>query len=380
VASPGAADAGADRYASLSADAALDGTVLGSPDADGASEPVSSPDASLAWLSDTTVAEGQGIVIEKVTYASGSLRVLGQVCRPDDTARHALVMVNHGGFSGNTDVFAGNLSAPDSFCINAARDGFVVGESSYRGEDGSDGRVEVCLGEVDDVVAMLAVLRGMPYVDPARVAAFGGSHGGCITTQLALRDPTLRAAVDFFGPGDLAPLDAWWHDQLAQGEPAPFCASLDGGPSPCIAVHESLIGTVETAAGGPPSSATTAAYDARSPAPRLGSLTVPMAFFQGTDDALIAVGQVCEKRSALTAAGHAPLAWYLDTSLSPASPSTVCGGGFRTDPVPSTASATPWAGPGPYLFVYQGQGHGFTGAASNQANAIALQFLVAHLM
>jgi hypothetical protein len=30
--------------------------------------------------------------------------------------------------------------------------------------------------------------------------------------------------------------------------------------------------------------------------------------------------------------------------------------------------------------VYQAQGHGFTGAAATQANAVALQFLVAHLM
>jgi alpha/beta superfamily hydrolase len=334
--------------------------------------------APPTWLSRTVAGRGSGKIVEKVTYASDGLRIEGQVCRPDDDAPHALIMVNHGGFEGNGDeAFTGNLDA-DSFCLNGARLGFVIAESSYRGEDGSEGNVEVCLGEVNDVAAMLEILRHEPYVDPSRVGAFGGSHGGCITTSLAIREPTLRAAVDFCGPSDLSVLTRWWHDQLDQNEPAPYCAPVLG-TSPCTVVHQTLIGVAEGATGGPVSPSTEAAYRARSPVHRLGELKVPMAFFQGTDDYLVNVDQVCKKREALTAAGAPPLAWYLDGSLTPRSPAAVCGGNFRTNPVPDTASTAAWSGDGPYLFVYEGQGHALTGAANTQATTIALRFLFAHL-
>jgi dipeptidyl aminopeptidase/acylaminoacyl peptidase len=316
--------------------------------------------------------------VEKVTYSSDGLSVQGQICRPDDAVPHALIMVNHGGFEGNgNETFTGNLEA-ESFCLNGARLGFVIAESSYRGEDDSEGDVEVCLGEVDDVVAMLDVMRREPYVDPDRVGAFGGSHGGCITTSLALREPTLRAAVDFFGPSDFSALTTWWHEQLDQDEPAPFCAPVLG-TSPCTIVHQTLVGVLEGATGGPPSASTEAAYRTRSPIHRMGELKVPMAFFQGTDDYLVNLEQTCKKRAALTAAGKTPLSWYLDGAMTPRSPSGVCGGDFRTDPVPDTASMAAWSGDGPYVFIYEGQGHAITGAANTQATTIALRFLFAHL-
>jgi len=326
------------------------------------------------WLTDEVLARGQGIVVERVTYLSEGLRIVGQVCRPDDGASHSLLMIDHGGFDGNDDAFAGDL-AGTSLCLGAARAGYVVGESSYRGEDGSDGQVEVCLGEVDDVVAMLAILRAQSYVDPGRAAAFGGSHGGCITTMLALRDPTLKAAVDFVGPSDLAALDAWWHAQ-DQSEPL-VCAPLPG--STCVAAYAALIQVVEALVGGPPSAATASAYAARSTAPKLAALTVPMAFFQGTDDAVVNLEQACVKRAALVAANRAPRAWYLDGQLAPKSPSDICGGNYRTDALPDTSTPAAWAGTGTYFFVYEGQAHAFTGPAKSQADSIALQFLFAHL-
>ena len=55
--------------------------------------------------------------------------------------------------------------------------------SEYRGEGGSEGRKEVCLGEVDDVLQMLAIADVQPYVKPDRVLMWGGSHGGCVTLR-----------------------------------------------------------------------------------------------------------------------------------------------------------------------------------------------------
>jgi dienelactone hydrolase len=320
------------------------------------------------------------VVIEKVSYYSDQLRIFGIVCRPTDTNRHAVIVVNHGGFEGieTSEVQAQGL------CQSAARNGFVVVQSGYRGEplfkgnmaDVSEGAIEVCLGEVDDVQNLMHIVRKQPYADPERFAAFGGSHGGCITQQLALREPTLRAAVDFFGPSEFGAQFDWWRAQLAQGETISYCPNV----ALCQSVHQSLIMTLEKATGGTPSSVP-AEYEARSPSRQLAALSVPIIVLHGTDDYFVNVEQTCLKRAALTAAGHPPAAWYLGPDLKPLNPSDVCGGGFRTGPTPDLMVADAWTSERAYVFIYQGQGHGFTSgsAAETHANAAALTFLAAHL-
>ena len=51
--------------------------------------------------------------------------------------------------------------------------------------------------ELDEAIAGLAFLRGLPKVDARRVAVAGHSFGGSLTLFLAARDTTLRAAVVF---------------------------------------------------------------------------------------------------------------------------------------------------------------------------------------
>src|SRR5579863_1876805 len=201
-------DAGADA-ATLSPDAGPDAGVDSGTDA-GPLPPDAGP---AAWLTDNLlyVTDG-GVRVEQVTYMSGSLAINGEVCLPNDAFPHPLVMYNHGGFQG-----LGGYGDP--FCVGLAGAGYVVGASSYRGEDGSGGQVEVCLGEVTDVRNMMSVLKAQPYVTPSRVAALGASHGGCITTALAIQEPTLKAAIDFFGPSDLPALYTFWENELANGEP-----------------------------------------------------------------------------------------------------------------------------------------------------------------
>jgi acetyl esterase/lipase len=327
------------------------------------------PDAGpVVWLSDTLLSIDAGVRIEAVSYLSGSLAIHGVVCRPNDDLPHPLVMSNHGGFQGIGSAMG------DYFCWAMAAQGYVVGESSYRGEDGSDGQVEVCLGEVDDVRAMMAVLKAQSYVDPRRVAAIGGSHGGCITLQLAIAEPTLRAVVDFYGPSDLAALYAFWQNELTQGEPPP--CPPDAGAT-CEIVQTSLSDTVRTAAGGTPAQVPQA-YTARSPIVGLGSVALPLFIAHGTDDYFVDLDQTCAKRSALTDAGRAPAAWYFDTDLHPQD-SALCGGGFRTSDPPVSGIPGAWAQSDRYLLVFAGQGHGFDGAASDYVGLAAFSFLVDHL-
>ena len=186
------------------------------------------------WLSAKTTTELAGVVIEKVTYKSGDLTIVGQVCRPAGEGPHPVLLSNHGGFGGLPD-----WDDPNGFCALTAKAGWVVAESSYRGEDGSGGRVEVCLGEVDDVLAMLDVVRAQSYADQQRVAMLGVSHGGCITSRAVERGADVDLAIVIAGPTD-------WNSLM----PA-LKRSRDESASPVLRrVHQALVSTVEKAVGG----------------------------------------------------------------------------------------------------------------------------------
>ena len=177
-------------------------SALATPTAPDASALDARPDAPTAdastngFLTDEVeTRDGGNVLVDHVTYFSGSLRIHGVVCRPAGSGAHPLVMLDHGGFVG---IAADTESS--SACSKFAELGIVAALSSYRGEDGSDGSVEVCAGEVDDVLAMKAILAQEPYVLADRIATIGFSHGACIATMSALRDPSLRAVVDFSDP------------------------------------------------------------------------------------------------------------------------------------------------------------------------------------
>jgi len=318
--------------------------------------PVAGRSASSPFVTFHEIVQG-GVLVDDVTYRSGALVVHGIVCRPTNEASAPLVMLNHGGFMGIDPLTREQ-------CTGFAKLGMVAGVSSYRGEDGSDGVVEVCLGEVDDVAALEAILRAQAWVNPNRVATVGFSHGACVTDMLAVREPSLRAAVDFFGPANVATAFSFWQTQLSNGEA--FCASTSQQVSTCSSMHQYLVSTVTKSLGGTPAQAQ-AAYDARSPGSSFSKLAVPIMVFQGTDDYAIDLSQACDKRTALGAR-----AFFMDASLSPAS-SSACGGGFETGPLPATFTD------GAYLFVYEGQGHGFTGDAYDSAGKLAFEFLLSRL-
>ncbi|HEX7667661.1 MAG TPA: prolyl oligopeptidase family serine peptidase [Polyangiaceae bacterium] len=338
--------------------------------------PTGDGSASDDFTSVTQVAAGEGIIVEKVSYVSDGFTIYGQVCRPDDSVKHPLVLLNHGGFAGlGSELYAGTLDDAANFCFGAAKNGFVVAESSYRGEDGSQGKIEVCNGEVDDVLALLAILRKKPWIDPVRVGALGGSHGGCISDRVALRDPTLKVVVEEFGPTDFVKLYDYYVDALDAGEKEPFCVNPDGGTSDCVAIHQTLLSIITTATGGTPDTVP-AEYAKRSTITDLPNLKVPIIIFQGTDDPLVTVEQACEKRAALSGIPT----YYYDTSLALGNPATPCGGNYLTSPTPSDGGYTKADWPSDrYLFVYQGQGHGFTGAAGAQISTQALDYLISRL-
>jgi dienelactone hydrolase len=317
----------------------------------------SSPDpAPLAWESVQQTFADATVVIERVAYRSDGLRVHGQVCRPPTGGPYPVLVWNHGGFDGLGDEWNGGL------CRDYARLGNVVVESSYRGEDGSEGAVEACLGEVSDVLRMLDITLAQPYADRRRVVLAGASHGGAITTRAFQRGAPVHAAIDIFGFSDLGRNFDFWRAQVAAG-------------SPNARVYQDLLDRVSRAAGGTPTSVP-AAYAARSPATFSADLArreEPLLIVHGVEDPLIPPSQSC-RLAALAggfAARHVAAAPDVVLQTSPR--------GCEAEPL----SWLPGPRPGPtwpgnrHLLVYDTVGHDFNGLAGQAMLADVSSFLAA---
>jgi dipeptidyl aminopeptidase/acylaminoacyl peptidase len=294
----------------------------------------------LGWETVEPISNDGEVIVEKVSYRVGALRIYGQVCRPVAAGSYPLIMYNHGGFFGLA------LDPELARCTDVAKLGYVWMSSSYRGEDGSEGAIEVCLGEVDDVLQMLAIARVQKYVDPTRAMMWGASHGGCITLRAVERGAAVRAAIDVFGPGDLAEVYSSWRDQIAAGSPA-------------SGTLMQLKQILDSAIGGPPETFA-AAYAARSPIHFISDLPagVPLLITHGAADQIVPVSQSCKLAAALAATDYHLDVQQHETAAAPPG----CTGLTWT----TTARPSSWPG-SRYLVVYDGLDHGVPNDAPGMA-------------
>lgn len=310
------------------------------------------------WLSVQRTKDLPDIIMEQVTYKSGDLVIEGQICRPTVSGRHPVLISNHGGFGGIPD-----KDDPNGFCAASARSGWVVAESSYRGEDGSDGHVEVCLGEVDDVLAMIAVVRKQPYVEANRFAMFGVSHGGCVTSRAVEKDADVDVAVEISGPASWTTLMRSVKKSLTGPRTRPVLQQI----------QENLVKTVEKAVGG-----TVAKYPGRyakrSPDPKkIARWDKPFLIMHGAADTIVPVQQSC----ALAREIGGFQAYRFDTS-----------GNVVHEPPPGCEDL-PWSdGPSPagtfeadrYLLVYDDVNHFLVATTGfNRVMTDFLKFLTSKL-
>jgi dipeptidyl aminopeptidase/acylaminoacyl peptidase len=251
---------------------AVSGCFSGQP------KPSKSPAETSDWSTVEKTTVLPGVVIERVTYRSGDLNIYGQVCRPASGGRHPVLIVNHGGFAG-----IGDWDRPNGNCASIAKAGWVVAESSYRGENGSDGSIEVCQGEVDDVLAMLDVVRTQSYADADRIAMVGISHGGCVTSRAVERGADIDAAVTIAGPTDWGPLVKRVQEQATNPSTQPGLKQR----------YRSLVDMIEKAVGGTPDEVPER-YEERSPDPKkIARFDKPYLIVHGGADETVPAKQSC---------------------------------------------------------------------------------------
>lgn len=146
---------------------------------------------------------------ERVTFRSGRLTLVGFLYRPVGPGPFPSLVWNHGsernpGSSAQFDAVAAAF-APAGFVVFAPmRRGHGESEGAYiedelqgvRGEARNRLQVQRLEGEqLDDQLAGLDYLKGLPYVDRKRIAVAGCSYGGIQTLLAAERGAGYGAAV-----------------------------------------------------------------------------------------------------------------------------------------------------------------------------------------
>jgi dipeptidyl aminopeptidase/acylaminoacyl peptidase len=165
----------------------------------------------------------QGVVLERVVYASDGLEVEGFLARPaeDPASPVPCVIFNRGG---NRDFGALDPTRATYLLGRIARRGYVAIASNYRGNGkfggekypgdricpeckeriGGRGREEFGGAEVNDVLALIPVLGQVPQADTTRMAVYGWSRGGMMTYLTLKASDRFKAAIVGAGMADLA--------------------------------------------------------------------------------------------------------------------------------------------------------------------------------
>lgn len=306
------------------------------------------------WESRQVLFQDSKVIREKVSYRSSNLKIFGQVCHPNRVGTFPVLIWNHGGFDGLKE-------GDEKFCEAFAGFGYTFLMSAYRGEDGSEGSVEVCQGEVDDVLKMLELGRQMPFANPDKVVVMGGSHGGCISLRAVQKGAPAQVLVEFYGPSD-------WvaeYEQIQQ-----LVGSSDSTKK---YVGQFLDSVVTKALGGTPTQVPQP-YKDRSAVQKVSSLknfSGSVLILHGVNDWFVLPGQSCDLVKAIGG--------FSNFHINAANASDT------TAPTGCTSASLTWANANVprgkwqdkrYLMVYDQMGHG-DGIQYNQALTDSLDFIFA---
>jgi dipeptidyl-peptidase-4 len=136
------------------------------------------------------------------------------------------------------------------------QEGFVVAVADYRGGDWNTMNVPSSTGyftAIDDGLAVIEYVKGLPYVDGSRLSLYGVSLGGNLVLYLISKVPTIHAAI--------------------LGAPAPMW----------------FLGVQIPAGGGRPD-LSTARPDPATAAANIAPIKTPVLILVGTEDRLLTIG------------------------------------------------------------------------------------------
>ena len=149
----------------------------------------------------------------EVTFSSGGLALHGFLYKPEGKGPFPAVLWNHGSerrpgwlpdlapifLSKGYVLFIphrrGHGRSPGEYVMDVLERANQSGGSSARNRK----LVELMDEHLQDQIAALAYLKGLPEVDPQRIAVAGCSFGGIQTVLMAENGLGVRAAVDFAG-------------------------------------------------------------------------------------------------------------------------------------------------------------------------------------
>jgi carboxymethylenebutenolidase len=163
------------------------------------------PPAQTGPMSPFSVPEGDpAVATSAVTYPNGGDTIQAYLARPSGAGRYPAVMICHDN-GGITDHFrdVARRYAKSGYV------GLVVDLLSRRGGTAAVPTNEISpylfepaniLVWVSDFQAAMAYLRRQPFVLPERIGMTGFCFGGGVTWDVAIKEPSLRAAAPYYGP------------------------------------------------------------------------------------------------------------------------------------------------------------------------------------
>lgn len=174
--------------------------------------------------SGTVSVNGVTVTWQVGNYWSDGLRIYGLLCIPTSLqAPYPVAILNHGLSWAQTGAFYYYPAIEANGwtgCTNMAGNGWLTAITTYRGEiigattnsgfpspytgfnATSDGEIELCLGEVDDVLNLLSAVTALPIARTNQVMMWGHSLGSCITERAIERGGAVQVAVSLDGPTD----------------------------------------------------------------------------------------------------------------------------------------------------------------------------------
>jgi len=161
------------------------GPLAGGPLAAGAP---SGPFTTQPWIGGSRL-QMAGYAVERVTYPSQSVPVVGNLFLPSgEGQKPAIIVIGPVGFV--------KEQAPLQYASRLVREGYVtlIFDPRFHGESGGEPRrFESGTEKVKDISAAIDFLAQRPDVDPARIHVLGVCQGANWTIEAAIIDTRIRA-------------------------------------------------------------------------------------------------------------------------------------------------------------------------------------------